>query len=107
MATTRVPVLGGPLDGVTRPAGEDGVARRTTFAWLDQAGRVHAGAAPGRELYVLERLGGGRGEAYVFAGDSHYRCDCGGYVRKAEGGQERQPCPLCGASNARRAHGPF
>lgn len=102
----KVRVVGGPFDGVSHPrpattAGrtaraELGVRKGPRQAWINAAGTVSAGPAPGRELYVLE------GDAYVYAGDTHARCECGGYFRKAEGGQERQPCPACGATTARR-----
>lgn len=91
-------VIGGPLDGLTKARGEaEGVRRGTSFAWINAGGAISPAPAPGRYLYRFDATL----EAYVFAGDSHARCECGGYYRKAEGGRDRQPCPMCSAGSRR------
>lgn len=102
MASQKVRVVGGPLDGISHPPARTdagklsqdiGVRRGPRRAWISPTGTVSASPAPGRELYVLDA------GVYVYAGDTYARCGCGGYFRKAEGGQERQPCPACGATS--------
>jgi hypothetical protein len=87
----KVPVIGGPLDGIGRVRG------RTRFAYISRWGRVFTEPSVNLHLYVLTADG------YVYAGDAYARCSCGGWMRKPEGGQERAPCALCGAMGARSA----
>lgn len=100
----RLPVVGGPLDGLDARAGE-------VFVWIgtrrkhvgtvaikgeaipltEDQGTVYAEQRADRHLYRRQA------DAYVYAGDTHRRCEnCGGWVAKAERGAESVDCPLCG-----------
>lgn len=88
MATERLPLVGGPLDGME--------ARRVSgaWAWIDRRGRASARPVDRRALYRLGTDAAGR-RAYNYAGHAFAYCgSCGAYHRKAEGGRERIPCPL-------------
>lgn len=108
----KLKVIGGPLDGLRQKEGVRRIGRRGDFAWINAGGAVSPNPGPGRLLYRRARLRhehvneqGKRvampEEVYVFAGDTHAACECGGTYRKAEGGQERQPCANCGSTIAR------
>lgn len=81
---TRVRIVGGRLDGLEVAPGEK-------YVYLEVQVVKRSAPGPGRALYEL--LDG----QYVSAEDRVIRCECGGYVRKIEGGRERQACPMCGA----------
>ena len=81
----RAPIVGGRLDGFEATPGSE------KYAYLEVQIVKRSEPGPGRELYEL--LDG----QWVSAGDRVVRCACGGFVKKVEGGRERQACPLCGA----------
>jgi hypothetical protein len=81
---SHVAIVGGPADGLATRASEK-------FARLDVVVLKRPLAGERGELYEL--LDG----AYVFAGGRRSLCECGTVFDRAEGGAERQGCPLCNA----------
>lgn len=90
----RAKVIGGPLDGLE-------VRKGPTQAYIAPSGTVSPAAAPNRHFHVLTRQGGE--DVYLYSEDSYARCgECGGRYRRAEGGAETQPCPMCAKAPAGR-----
>lgn len=75
---------GGPADGLP-------VAPGKRFEWIDVVAIKRAERTPTSGLYELH------GGAYRYVGGRRSTCECGAIFDRAEGGAERQPCPVCGA----------
>jgi hypothetical protein len=85
---TMVPIRDGPAEGLETSAGPK-------FVWLEVVARKRSERTPNTGLYEL------RDGAYEYIGGRTSRCDgCGAYYERAEGGAEKQPCPLCGEGQA-------
>lgn len=86
--SAKVPIRDGPAEGLQTAPGEK-------FVWLEVVVLKRAERTPNAGLYEL------RDGAYVFIGGHRSACEgCGAFYQRAEGGAERQPCPLCGAEKA-------
>lgn len=86
----RVAIQGGPADGMTVAPGE-------RFVHLEVVVLKRSASTPGSGLYEL------RDGAYEYIGGRRSVCECGAVFQRAEGGAERQPCPLCASANSARS----
>jgi len=81
----RAPVKGGPADGLEAAA--DG----PPFTWLEVTVLRRKERTPNAGLYKLVN------GVYEYIGGHASTCNgCGAVFERAEGGAEKQPCPLCG-----------
>jgi hypothetical protein len=79
-------IQGGPADGLPTAPGRQ-------FAWLDVVVLKRSERTATAGLYEL--VDG----VYHYIGGHRSICECGAIFVRAEGGAERQPCPLCGHAN--------